>query len=502
MVSFPDHPRREPGILGYRPVALGKPTPTHKIGLRNRQRLRQSTPVRHPALWTCSSILLLVAATATADPRLPWSVRKRRNGDALLRPGVHEVKDPKRWPAEPESPPDPIDGARFRGAFAGMCEGMTSERMARHIADEILEAAAEAHVDPFLLGALVYRESRCVPTLSTGFGVGLLQIQAGMIAQNVRGGSLRFLVREGTSWKERSQPIPAGALLRLRSSLVNLRLGAAILAMWQEQHPAIDDAFPGGVPHRHAVAHFGWGDVVRGTGGEDRALNARRRLIERYLGNKPGLHDTDLGFPVTSPLEGIPRLAPSGPGEDRDEGVRAHRGLDLDATVGEPVGSIADGVVTFSGFDLPGRTSPQVVPPGAMATTKRPELGPGGLFVCIRHVPHIVSCYMHLQSYRVGPGDHVNAGQVIGTVGHSGIKVSGSHLHLEIHRDGQAMDPAPVLGPDFAIPPQDTVAHEIALANKTCRLRKERRARWKAHLAERAATASANPTTALPARHP
>jgi hypothetical protein len=412
-----------------------------------------------------------------------------------LRPGVHEVKDPKRWPAEPESPGSPIDELRFRKSFAGMCEGMTSVRMASRIADEIVQVSAEAKVDPFLLGALVYRESRCVPTLSTGFGVGLLQIQAGMIQQNVRGDSLRFLVRDGDSWEERSLPIPRGALLRLQNSLFNLRLGAAILAMWQEQHPGIDDAFPGSVPHRHAVAHFGWGDVVRGTGGEDRALTARRRLIERYLDKKQSPHDTELGFKVVSPLEGIPRLAPSGPGEDREEGVRAHRGLDLDATAGEPVGSIADGVVTFAGFDLPGRTSPRVVPPGELSTMKRPELGPGGLFACIRHVPHIVSCYMHLQSYRVAVGDHVNAGELIGLVGHSGVKVSGSHLHLEIHRDGQAIDPAPILGPDFAIPPQDTVAHEIALANKKHRLVKERRARWKAHLAERAAKAEGTPTS-------
>jgi murein DD-endopeptidase MepM/ murein hydrolase activator NlpD len=444
------------------------------------------------AAWLCSSVLFL-AATAIADPRTPWPTRKRRNGEALLRPGVHELKDPKRWPAEPESPPEPLDESRFRKAFVGMCEGMASARMLNRIATEIAEVAAEAHLDPFLLAALVYRESRCVPTLSTNFGVGLLQIQNRMVQQNVRGDRLRYQVRDGESWKERSLPIPRGALFNLQSSPVNLRLGAAILTMWQDQHPAIDEAFPGSVPHRSAIAHFAWGDVVRGTGGEDRALVARRCLIERYLDKRSPLHDTDLGFKVTSPLAGIPRVAPSGPGEDRDEGARAHRGLDIDATVGEPVGSIADGVVSFSGFDLPGRTKPQVVPPEELATTKRPELGPGGLFVCIRHVPRIFSCYMHLQSYRVAVGDHVKAGDTIGAVGHSGVKVSGSHLHLEIHRDGQAIDPAPILGPDFVIPPQDTIAHEIALANKKHRLVKERRARWKAHLAERQAHAGQKP---------
>jgi hypothetical protein len=429
-------------------------------------------------------MLFLIASDATgADARPPWPARKRRVDGGLLRPGVHEVKNIARWPAEPASPPGPVDAQRFKAAFSDLCSGMASARMLGRIADEVLDAASTVGVDPFLLAALVYRESRCVPTLVTSFGVGLLQIQTGMIQGNVRGASLRYQVREAGGWKERTRPIPRGALLRLQSARINLQLGAAMLAMWQDQHPAIDDAFPGGVPHRSAAAHFGWGDIVRGTGGEDRALNARRRLIDRYLDTKTVAHPTPLGFSVVSPLEGIPRVAPSGPGEDREDGVRAHRGLDIDATVGEPVASIADGVVTFAGFDLPGRVPPQVVPPEALATTKRPELGPGGLFVCIRHVPHIVSCYMHLQSYRVAVGERVQAGQIVANVGRSGTKVSGSHLHLEIHRDGNAIDPAPILGPSFVIPPQETVAHDIAMANKKHRLRRERRARWKAHKA-------------------
>jgi murein DD-endopeptidase MepM/ murein hydrolase activator NlpD len=433
------------------------------------------------------ALMASFAADAAAVERTPWPARKRRTDEGLLRPGVHELKDPKRWPAEPESPSAPLDEKRFRAAFSSMCEGMASPRLLGRISEEILQVAGEAGVDPFLLGALVYRESRCVPTLVTGFGTGLLQIQARMIQANVRGGSLRYQVREGGEWKEHSRPIPAGALSRLQNSLINLRLGAAMLAMWQDQHPAIDEAFAESVPHRSAVAHFGWGDIVRGTGGEDRALTARRRMINRYLDKTTPPRKTELGFEVVSPLEGIPRLAPSGPGEDRDEGVRAHRGLDIDATGGEPIGSIADGVVWFTGFDLPGRVRPQVVPPDELATTKRPELGPGGLFVCIRHVPGISSCYMHLQSYRVAIHDRVKAGQVIANVGRSGTKASGTHLHLEIHRDGDAIDPAPVLGPEIVIPPQETVAHDIALANKKHRLVKERRARWKAHLAEQQA---------------
>jgi len=405
---------------------------------------------------------------------------------------VHELKDIRRWPAEPASPPGPPDAARFRAALFAMCEGMATARAIGHLADGVREAAVEAGVDPFLLGALVYRASRCNPRLQTAFGVGLLQLQPSMYAANLRGSTLVYRVREGDAWTEKTRPLPRGGLnpLLLKDPVHHLRVGAALLGMWQDQHPAIDQAFPGSVPHRSAVAHFGWGDVVRGTGGEDRALVARRRLIERYLDTHPAPHPTPLGIAVVSPLGGTPRVAPSGPGEDRDEGARAHRGLDIDATTGEPVGSLADGVVWFAGFDLPGRVRPQAVPPEDLAQTPRPLLGPGGLFVCVRHSEGIFSCYMHLSSYRVHINDRVKAGDCLGAVGRSGVKSSGSHLHLEIHVKGDAIDPAPILGPELVIPPQDTLAHDLAMQSKKLRLRHERHARWRAHLAARKDTSA------------
>ena len=428
----------------------------------------------------------LLAAEVLAAAKTPWPARRRHSEDGL-RPGVHELKDIRRWPAEPASPPGPPDPSRFRAALAGLCEGMATARATGHIADRVREAAAEAGVDPFLLGALVYRASRCNPQLHTPFGIGLLQIQPHMYAANLRAGKLVYQVRAGEAWADKTRPLPRGGLhpVLLAEPRHHLRVGAALLGMWQDQHPGIDQVFAGSVPHRGAVAHFGWGDVVRGTGGEDRALVARRRLIEHYLDKRPAPHPTSLGIAVVSPLQGTPRVAPSGPGEDRDEGARAHRGLDIDATTGEPVGSLADGVVWFAGFDLPGRVRPQPVPPEELAHTLRPPLGAGGLFVCVRHTEGIFSCYMHLSSYRVHINDRVKAGDCLGAVGRSGVKSSGSHLHLEIHVKGEAVDPAPILGPELVIPPQDTVAHDLAMQSKKLRLKHERRARWRAHLAAR-----------------
>jgi hypothetical protein len=86
--------------------------------------------------------------------------------------------------------------------------------------------------------------------------------------------------------------------------------------------------------------------------------------------------------------------------------------------------------------------------------------------------------------------DRVKAGDCLGTVGRSGVKSSGSHLHLELHVKGAAIDPAPILGPELVIPPQDTVAHDLAMQSKKLRLKHERRARWHAYLAARKAPAT------------
>ena len=426
-------------------------------------------------LWLSTELLALAASP-------PWRARRRRSEDGL-RPGLHELKDIQRWPAEPACP-EPVDPAKFRQALWGLCEGSIIKRANDRLADDVRQAADEAHIDPFLLGALVYRASRCNPQVSTPFGIGLLQLQPGMYAGNVRGGKLIYQVRQGEVWQERSRPLPRGGLHPglLKQPVHNLRVGAALLGMWTDQHPGIDQVFTHSIPHRSAVAHFGWGDVVRGTSGEDRVLVARRRLLERYLDQRPQAHQTTLGFPVVSPLGGTPRVAPSGPGEDRDEGARPHRGMDLDATTGEPVVSLADGVVSFAGFDLPGRVPPQQVAPEEL-TNKRPALGPGGLFVCVRHSETVVSCYMHLSTYQVRFRDKVRAGDRLGLAGRSGTVSSGSHLHLEIHVSGQPIDPAPILGPELVIPPQDTVAHDVAVHNKKVRLRHERRSRWRAYLA-------------------
>ena len=56
------------------------------------------------------------------------------------------------------------------------------------------------------------------------------------------------------------------------------------------------------------------------------------------------------------------------------------------------------------------------------------------------------------------------------------MKVSGSHLHFEVHQDGELGDPVRFLAA-YVLPPNQTITHELAMAEKRMRLHRERRAR-------------------------
>ena len=64
-----------------------------------------------------------------------------------------------------------------------------------------------------------------------------------------------------------------------------------------------------------------------------------------------------------------------------------------------------------------------------------------GNCVMIDHGGGVVTLYGHMQSYAVGYGQSVSAGQTIGYVGSTGV-VTGPHLHFEIRINGAQTDPA------------------------------------------------------------
>ena len=103
--------------------------------------------------------------------------------------------------------------------------------------------------------------------------------------------------------------------------------------------------------------------------------------------------------------------------------TRPHLGTDFVAPVGTPIRSVADGVVRFRGC----QTSC--------------DKGYGRL-VIIQHRNGWETRYAHLNSFarNVRQGTRVKQGQVIGTLGASGL-VTGPHLHFEVRRAGRPTNP-------------------------------------------------------------
>jgi len=65
--------------------------------------------------------------------------------------------------------------------------------------------------------------------------------------------------------------------------------------------------------------------------------------------------------------------------------------------------------------------------------------------VIIDHGNGYTTLYAHLAANYVSPGQQVSKGDVIGAMGSTG-RSSGVHVHLEIRRDGVALNPLGLLG--------------------------------------------------------
>jgi murein DD-endopeptidase MepM/ murein hydrolase activator NlpD len=107
-----------------------------------------------------------------------------------------------------------------------------------------------------------------------------------------------------------------------------------------------------------------------------------------------------------------------------------HTGVDFAAQRGTPVRAVGDGVVSEAGWN-----------------------GGYGKAIDIKHDATYLSRYAHLQGFAPGirPGVTVSKGQVIGYVGSTG-RSTGPHLHFELYKDQQFIDPLSV---DF--PAEETI---------------------------------------------
>lgn len=117
----------------------------------------------------------------------------------------------------------------------------------------------------------------------------------------------------------------------------------------------------------------------------------------------------------------VPKLVPLEQYVVSQRAKNGHIGIDLAAEEGEPVRATADGVVEQRGEDRQ-----------------------YGRFLLLKHGQGYESYYGHLKDWNVEQGDTVQVGKEIGLVGTTGQSTA-PHLHFEIRKDGQRIDPAKVL---------------------------------------------------------
>jgi murein DD-endopeptidase MepM/ murein hydrolase activator NlpD len=122
--------------------------------------------------------------------------------------------------------------------------------------------------------------------------------------------------------------------------------------------------------------------------------------------------------------------------------VRPHEGIDLTAPRGTPIYATADGTVLQSGY----------------------RAGGFGKKILLDHGYGYSTLYGHCDQVLVHPGQKVKRGEVIGTVGSTGLSKS-YHLHYEVHVNGRPVDPVNYYSNDLSAGEYDQMIEMLSQAD-------------------------------------
>ncbi|HHW30307.1 MAG TPA: M23 family metallopeptidase [Clostridiaceae bacterium] len=158
-------------------------------------------------------------------------------------------------------------------------------------------------------------------------------------------------------------------------------------------------------------------EAVLGSGYQEQysADNEVSEIVEKDI--ETIISDIKKQYSFAAPLEGI---LSSSYGERIDPFTRQlkhHYGVDIDAGQGSNIKAALDGFV--------------------VEARSKKEYGD---YIKIDHGNGLYTIYAHCSEFMVNEGQEVKQGQVIAKVGDRGLDI-GSHLHFEIWKDGEPLDP-------------------------------------------------------------
>jgi murein DD-endopeptidase MepM/ murein hydrolase activator NlpD len=148
------------------------------------------------------------------------------------------------------------------------------------------------------------------------------------------------------------------------------------------------------------------------------AFDTKVKELDEALDQLDALKKEARAYPIANPAPGRPISSGFGIRKDPLLGTPAlHSGIDFRATLGSNALVTAPGVVVKAGWN-----------------------GGYGRMVEVDHGNGFSTRYGHLSRIDVKVGDHLVRGSVVGEVGSSG-RSTGPHLHYEVRRNGDAIDP-------------------------------------------------------------
>lgn len=236
--------------------------------------------------------------------------------------------------------------------------------------------------------------------------------------------TLKALTKDLESVKD---PKTGKTIENSKSTLIRKAVEESGIAIPEDKKADVLDLLGVGKEIRNIQDKYFWKYTVpileKQAGGEDYYAELEQQAEEkdamtasqRAAGSDDGTyHYGVVGARITSPF-GM-RYHPL------DHVWRQHNGVDIPAPTGTNIGAARSGTVIEVG-----------------STAAR------GNYIKVQHDDGLVTLYQHCNSILAQQGDKVAQDQTIATVGSTG-KVTGPHLHLEVWKNGKAVDPMQYLG--------------------------------------------------------